>query len=187
MTSEMVQTANQPMGQLDFQSLRQQATAIVSEAQLEKDKWRLVGVPHAITRVTYRPGVKTKEGLRDYVSIEAVVADDETLYREIVRGRVPNVDTVEALTVKPNEKVIYNDGSTGVRRQLTAMFHNLGIITVPNVTTDMAAFDTPYFEWEAFTQTGEMNGDKETDARSGHWRGGGAEGSVRRCSTPARR
>lgn len=159
MTGEMVETSNQPYGQLSFAQLRDGATAVISSAQLEQDKARLLGIPHIITRATFRPGIEEK----DYVSIEAVVADRGTLEYEVKRGRVPNVDSYADLTVEPEERIVYNDGSTGVRRQLVHLLHNMGLIEVPNVQQDLAVFDTPYFDWQTFTQVGLMNGAGEDE------------------------
>jgi hypothetical protein len=156
-TGEVEQSGNQPFGQLSFAQLREGATAIISEAQLEKDKARLLGIPHIVTRLTYRPGIEEK----DYVSVEAVTADIETLEYEVKRGRVPNVSTLADLLVEPNEKIIYNDGSTAARRQFTMILHNLGLIEVPGVQQDMAVFDTPYWDWTSFSQVGFMNGEND--------------------------
>lgn len=159
MTSEIATTDNQPFGQLSFAQLRDSATAVISSAQLEKDKARLLGVPHIITRVTYRPGIEE----RDYVSVEAVVADVDTLKYEIKRGRIPNVAEYADLAVEAEEHIVYNDGSTGVRRQLTHLLHNMGLIEVPDVGQDLGIFDTPYDGWSVITQTGLMNGDAEDE------------------------
>lgn len=157
MTSEIATTDNQAFGQLSFAQLREGATAVIQSAQLEKDKARLLGVPHIITRATYRPGIEEK----DYVSLEAVVADAGTLEYEIKRGRIANVSSLAELAVEPEERIVYNDGSTGIRRQFTHLLHNLGLIEVPNVGQDLAVFDTPYFDWQTITQVGLMNGDNE--------------------------
>lgn len=53
------------------------------------DKKLLEGVPHIITRIVFRPSGKSD---KNYVSVEAITKD--------------------------NEQVVYNDGSTGIRRQL---------------------------------------------------------------------
>jgi len=157
LTSDIATTDNQPFGQLSFAQLREGATAVIQSAQLEKEKARLLGIPHIITRVTYRPGIEEK----DYVSIEAVVADAGTLEYEVKRGRVPGASVFADLTVEPEERIVYNDGSTGIRRQLTHLLHNMGLIEVLGVGQDLAVFDTPYFEWMTFTQVGLMNGEAE--------------------------
>lgn len=56
----------------------------------EKDE--LIGVPFVITGITFRPSDKKEGG--DYVSLEA--------------------------TTKDNERIVINDGSTGIRRQIVA-------------------------------------------------------------------
>lgn len=168
MTTEIAPVANAPYGQLSFAALRAQgeATAVVNTAQLEKEKGRLVGVPHVITRVTYRPGITTPEGLaKDYVSVEAIVADAETLHYALSRGWIPGGEKGDLSTVpvSPEEHIVYNDGSTGVRRQLTNILHNVGLLEVPNVDQDMAVFDAPYWEWNGFAQTGLMNGEADDE------------------------
>lgn len=155
MTSEITTTDNQPFGQLSYAQLRDSATAVITSAQLEKDKARLLGVPHIITRVTYRPGIEE----RDYVSVEAVVGTGYALEKEIKRGRIPGVSTYAELSVDAEEHIVYNDGSTGIRRQLTHLLHNMGLIEVPNVGQDLSVFDSPYTDWSVITQIGLMNGD----------------------------
>jgi len=163
LTSEITTTSNTPFGQLSFAELRAQATAVIQSASLERDKHILLGVPHIITRVTYRPGITDQEGNdKDYVSVEALVADAATLAHEVRRGRIPGVSDIGNLPFEPEEKVVYNDGSTGIRRQITHLLHNMGLIEVPVVEADLAVFDTPYFGWSVITQTGLMNGDDDT-------------------------
>lgn len=109
---------------------------------VEKDD--LLNVPHIIIGITYRQGFPTPGGKPgDYVSIEAVVADKDTLMTPPIR----NALDLENLKVYGNEPVVYNDGSTGVRRQLTEQLHGMGIIDVGNPRKDENPFDRPFQEW----------------------------------------
>lgn len=65
-------------------------TAVV-QGRLLCDKAELVGVPHIITGVSFRP-MGSEKHARDFVSVEATDA--------------------------ANRAIVYNDGSTGVRRQV---------------------------------------------------------------------
>lgn len=152
---------NRPLGQMSFAQLRDQATAIVSEAQLEQDKLRLLGVPFVATRLTFRPGITDAAGnLNDYVSVEAVIGGEPELAEALRRGWIPNASGVIAdLPFRPNEKVVFNDGSTGVRRQFVTLLWKLGLIEIEGVAGDAAIFDTPYFGWKSFSQHSLMNGE----------------------------
>jgi len=127
---------------LDFQKLaleakyRARGFRLVEKADLEN-------VPHVIVGVTYRPGyvVNGKQG--DYVSVEAVVADKETLNSNPIKHLLP-----ETVRVYGNEPVVYNDGSTGIRRSLTELFQAIGLIDVGKAVKDENPFDRPYSDWK---------------------------------------
>lgn len=116
-------------------------------------KDELIGVPHVVTRVTYRPGYMDPQTKRpgDYASCEAVVADTEVLEAIPIRSQLPS-----PLTVFGNEPVIYNDGSTGIRRALTQLFHDHGIIDVGPEHKDENRFDRPYQQWKDGGDLAEM-------------------------------
>lgn len=114
-------------------------------------KDELLGVPHIATKVTYWQPL---EGRFGFVSVEATIASPDVLTRAIRRGWVPNVSTPDDFILEPSERVVYNDGGTGIRRQLTELFHGVNVIDVgkPDVE-DGTRFDTPWPEWESFTET----------------------------------
>lgn len=156
MTAEL---SVQNSGQLSFAALQNEnALAVIQSAELERDKNLLLGVPHVITRVTYRPGIDDK----DYVSVEATLGDYAALSHAVLRKWIPNVATVDDLVFDPEERIVYNDGSTGIRRQLTMILHNAGIINVGPVE-DGFSYDRPYTEWESFNQVGKMNNESGDD------------------------
>jgi hypothetical protein len=99
----------------------------------------LVGIPHLITRVTFRPGIVRR--MRDgsdkqfaYVSCEATVAPEERItLRRVNRARkasdLPPIEKLEDLPISPGEHLVYNDGSTGIYRQIVAYLHTHDYIT----------------------------------------------------------
>lgn len=139
----------QPTEQLDlWAAAAQQATFVVDAPPVERDKYTLIGVPHIITSVTYRDGDKNKP--RGYVSVEATIAPATALEVAIKRGWIPNVTTLDQLALEPGGNVVYNDGSTGIRRQLTQMFHDAGMCDVGGDPKDRGArYDRSHTEWES--------------------------------------
>jgi hypothetical protein len=105
-------------------------------------KAMLVGVPFVVVGVTYRPGFPRAGQQGDYVSVECVVADKETLNTAPVRSMLP-----ADLEVYGNEPVVFNDSGTGVRRDLTMHFQGMGLIDVGMAKKDENAFDRQYQQW----------------------------------------
>lgn len=131
---------------LDFRKLAGEATYFSRGFRLvEKDD--LIDIPHVVIAVTYREGYLREENGKqvqgDYVSVEAVVADAQTLMSPQVRSKVD----VDSLAVYPNEAVVYNDGGTGIRRELTKLFDDIGMIDVGGTGDDERRYDRPYSLW----------------------------------------
>lgn len=118
------------------------------------EKWKLLGVTHYITRVTYRPTLLEGKPA-DYVSVEARIASEAKLELRIKQERIPNIRSLAQLIelgVEPGAQIVYNDGSTGIRQQLTYMMHGMGIIQVADIApADMHVknkiFTTHYQSW----------------------------------------
>jgi len=90
---------------IDFKALL--ANADVVEGRALVDKASMIGMPHIITSVAFHKGVKDKEGIsHDFVSCEF---------------------TTLPSTGAPIEGV-YNDGSTGIRRQIVGYLASKGIL-----------------------------------------------------------
>lgn len=117
------------------------------------DKAELLGVPLIITKVTFWKPNKDQMGM---VSCEATIGDESALMMAVSRGWVPNIETRDKLKLKANERVVFNDGSTGVRRQLVSLFHNRSLIDVGTMTPEEIennrAYDRPWPEWTSFSQ-----------------------------------
>lgn len=131
---------------MDFRKLAMEATYFTKGFRLVEDKDTLAGVPHVITNLTFREGYSTTAGPGDYVSIEAVVADRDTLNSNPVRHYLP-APSVDQLAVYPNEAIVYNDGGTGIRRACVKMLHDIGLIDVGAPEGDENPFDRPYQLW----------------------------------------
>src|SRR5580658_7466250 len=84
---------------------------ITADDKYAKDM--LIGVPHIVVGLTFRDGYTDGKIQGDYVSVEAVIADKGTMEAPQVRHQLPS-----PLLVYPNEAVVYNDGGTGIRREL---------------------------------------------------------------------
>lgn len=106
----------------------------------------LLGVPFLITHVTYRrsfPSINTKGLWMAYVSAECVIADENYLdgYGISLHGK----------PVRAGEAVVFNDGSTGIARQITKYLHSKGYIELPEGPDEggkeMSRFDAPPSEW----------------------------------------
>lgn len=109
----------------------------------------LVGIPFAVTAVTFRPGIR-KAG-QDYraafVSCESVIAPENVLRRRRVN--------MEMLPFEPGSQVVFNDGSTGIYRQIVQYLAAKEWITLPDLPENGAygetKYDLPPFRWESIT------------------------------------
>lgn len=131
----------------------------VQGSELAKDELldTLVGVPFLIYRVVTRPGIvrriKTGESKQfDYVSCELVLCDEA----EMKRRRVD----LSMLPFAPGDQVVFNDGSTGIWRQIVAYLHARGFITLPDGPTEgpsgESIYDLPVADWSGIN-IGKLN------------------------------
>lgn len=141
---------------VSFEDLISGATVIDSPV-LEKDKLRLCGFPHVITKVSYRPGVMNKAtGIRqDYVSVEAVAAPQSYIDEALKRNWI--LEEVRDILPNAGERIVYNDGSTGIKRQLTHILWAKQLLKLGIEPQAMSDFDAPYSTWESYEQAAEMN------------------------------
>lgn len=112
---------------------------------LQKDKSPLVGVPFVIVGATFRDGNERvwSGGITtgNYVSLEIVLGDAAAFQTAVARGRM----TLEqARSFEPNERLVINDGSTGICRQITHFLHAAKIIDVPDGPEDGPAGESRY-------------------------------------------
>lgn len=113
-----------------FETLIEGAPRIDSGILIKgEDFKRLENVPFAVTRVAYRVGDITPQGSDlpgYYTSLALTIADERFLAKLTRMGRI-NMDDLPFL---PEETVIINDGSTGVKRQITEFIHIQGYVSV---------------------------------------------------------
>src|SRR5215831_18617445 len=106
----------------DWETLIQSADEVLGY-DLARDELAddLVGVPFVITGVVSRPGVMRDKKQQAYVSCETRISNKLDL--RAINGRregsrLPRLSDLDALTFSPNSHVVFNDGSTGVYRQM---------------------------------------------------------------------
>lgn len=128
---------------LDFRKLLSEATDFVRGFRLV-EKSMLIGIPHVVISVTYREGYQSETGIvGDFASVEAVVADAETLNTPQMR----KLREDRELEVFPNEAVVFNDGGKGIRRDLTQRFTEYGFIDPGKNSDGVVDPDRPYSLW----------------------------------------
>ena len=102
-----------------------ETAAEVQGHDLIDDKAALLGMPFIVTGVTYRDGLPRKaaqgnklvDAPTNYVSLEIMLGDSLALNRALERGKI----TIEQRRAyDPCERLVINDGSTGIYRQITA-------------------------------------------------------------------
>jgi hypothetical protein len=117
----------------------------------------LVGVPFVITRVYFRPGVLRDKERAAYVSCETIVAPqiDLRLINSRREGsRLPRLPDLESLAFGPGSHVVFNDGSTGVYRQIVKYLATKGMIELKTPIIEAgsygeSSFDQPPNRWAA--------------------------------------
>lgn len=120
---------------------------------LVDNKDHLMGVPFFIVGVTFQMPVADKgrpAGSRDYVSCRAIVGDAEMLAEADERGWIPG-----KLAFKPEERILFNDGSTGIRRDIVKILDSSGLIVVGNLDNPNR-YDLPWTEWDSFSQSAQQ-------------------------------
>jgi hypothetical protein len=116
----------------------------------------LEGVPFLITRVTFRKG----DYAAHYVSCECVIAPKDMLERRRVN--------LATLPFDAGDHVVFNDGSTGIRRQIVAYLYGKGYIALPDPVViegkaGECSFDLSPGEW-ADISAGDMRFDTDGSA-----------------------
>ena len=163
-------------GEFDFENAAAGATEVESSLGADIDLFKgekldsLRGVPFLIVGGTYRE--KFMDGKKtDFVTVIAVIASEKVLESRRVRvtGKEPWF---------PLQTFGINDGSTGIRRQLTSILHNEGHAVVVEEGTVIkesgslgeCSWDTRVSEWDKYN-IGEYSEkvDKATGVMLGTW------------------
>lgn len=118
----------------------------------------LEGVPFVITRLTFRQGIPRPDGeYKAVCAVETAIAPEEVLRRRRV--------DMSTLPFEPGAQVVFNDGSTGVYRQLVDYLVYKGYITIPETLPKEGKygetrFDLAHWEWTSINR-GEVTHDKD--------------------------
>lgn len=128
---------------------------LVDDKEEDRKTW-LRGMYFIITRLVYREG----NYLDGYVSCEAVVATDdrfdECLKRQQnaeLNERFPGVEQTRDMLpgwLYPGARIVFNDGSTGIRNQCTEMIASMKVplIKVPIPKQGAHRWSVLHTEWE---------------------------------------
>lgn len=145
----------------DWESLVTAADEIIGY-DLARDETAddLVGVPFLLVGVTFRPGVMRDKERQAYVSCEARIAPhlDLRLINSRREGsRLGKLTDLEALAFGPDSHVVFNDGSTGVYRQVVKYLAAKGYINLAEPVIEAgsygeSSFDQPPSRWAAADQ-----------------------------------
>lgn len=123
------------------------------------NKVELIGVPFIITRAIFYLPKPKQIGM---MTCHARIADEQRLTRLIKAGRIftaPDpegdlhcVTTLDEMTIDPEEEVVFNDGSTGVRRTVVeTLATQFGLLEVKAAEGDMkSAYDYPWTAWKTW-------------------------------------
>lgn len=117
----------------------------------------LVGVPFLITRVTFRPGVMRGKVRQAYVSCEVRVSPRLDLTQVNSRresSRLPRIADLDTLAFGPDTHVVFNDGSTGVYRQVVKYLAAKQYVKLAEPVIETGAYgesslDQPPGSWSA--------------------------------------
>jgi hypothetical protein len=117
----------------------------------------LVGIPFVITRLTFRRGIPRTDGsFKAVCAVETAIAPEDVLKRRRVN--------MAEMPFEPGAQVVFNDGSTGVYRQLVAYLATKGYITIPEELPEQGGYgesryDLAHWEWTRIN-SGEVSQDK---------------------------
>lgn len=118
-----------------YRALLEQSVVVDGHDLAEKEA--LIGVPFIVTAVVYRDGVPGKAVVdgklttvpTNYVSAEIMIGTRQDILVAMQRKRIT---PEQAERITPLEKLVINDGSTGIMRQLTAYLVSREVISVPD-------------------------------------------------------
>lgn len=117
----------------------------------------LVGVPFLVTAVHFRPGVIRDKEMQAYVSCEVRIAPGLSL--KVINSRregsnLTGIASLDSLAFGPDSHVVFNDGSTGVYRQIVKYLAAKGFIDLKDPIVEAgsygeSSFDQPPSRWSA--------------------------------------
>jgi hypothetical protein len=170
MASEIVKTSTVSVYQpgTDWQTLIDQSDEILGY-DLARDETAddLIGVPFAITRVRFHPGIIRNKVQAAFVSCETRIAptlDLRLINPRRVSSGLSRLTTLDDLAFGPDSHVLFNDGSTGVYRQIVKYllmkeYIKLPLPLIEGGPSGESSFDIPPSGWASIDEGEEIPGD----------------------------
>lgn len=153
----------------DWQSLIGNADEVLGY-DLARDETAddLVGVPFMVTRVEFRPGALKDKKRYAYVSCEVRISpalDLRLINARRQSSELPSLTDLESLAFGPDSHVVFNDGSTGIYRQVVKYLAAKGYVTLKAPVTEVgshgkSSFDLPPGDWASTSQGILFNSDE---------------------------
>jgi hypothetical protein len=149
---EPVATSQFPVYQpgMDWQTVIESADEILGY-DLARDETAddLTGIPFALTSVTFRPGVMRGKVRQAYVSCEVRISPNLDLRMINTRreaSRLPRIPDLNALAFGPDSHVVFNDGSTGVYRQVIKYLTAKGYVELKQPVIEAGTYGESSFD-----------------------------------------
>jgi hypothetical protein len=127
----------------------------------------LVGVPFLVTRLVFRPGVLRDKERQAYVSCEVRIApqlDIRLINSRRVSSRLTQLANLDALAFGPDSHVVFNDGSTGVYRQVVKYLYMKGFISLATPVIEAGSYGESSFDQPPSRWTATAHGERTQDA-----------------------
>ena len=127
----------------DWDTLTRDAIEVFG-ADLEKGA-QLVGMPMCIVQATYRPGIMNKDNgeMMFYMSLDTIIAPERELDKAFKRGRITQE---QRDSFEPGEHLVFNEGGTGVYRQVTALLEATNRIKIKSDLPREGAYGESRFD-----------------------------------------
>jgi hypothetical protein len=134
----------------DWETLLASADEILGY-DLAKDETAddLVGVPFLLTKVIFRPGVMRDGKRMAYVSCECRVGPALDLRKVNIgreASRLPKITDLDVLAFGPDSHVVFNDGSTGVYRQIVKYLWSRKFIALKDPVIEAGSYGETSFD-----------------------------------------
>lgn len=132
---------------MSFSAMALVADEVLGNALVKDETLELLeGIPFLLTHVTFRRSFRSTQN-RDlwlaYVSCEAIVADQEYLTSMGM--------SLEGKPFRAGDHIVFNDGSTGIYRQVVKYLASKGYVTIAEGPEEggkeLCRYDAPPSEW----------------------------------------